>query len=396
MNAFHSLNVGFAFYSVVQMLLLSGCVAAGIYWIYRHCSKKWVSMIAWAYYCAFPAHPVLAISATKDVLFSGLFLLAVIFFLDMPKHENKIGRSEQLYGIGLLAVLMFFRNNAVYALVFTLMGLLFLKKKKSDVNQKTLKYLGVFILCSILIYMLISDALIRALKAESGSKREMLSVPLQQVARTYLIHEEEIAGEDKRAILEMIGGEYIGRYTPQLSDLIKDEMNEHVLFDNLSDYISLYIRLGVNFPKTYASAFLHNMMGYWFIGDVSHSRIYGDKLERANSYLVTGMKYIEGIPVPEHTSLLPGPERIYEQITTYCIHQKYPAISWLFAPAFYIWIIIFAGGTLIIKKRVETYPLLLFLGGYFITLLLKPCCLMRYVYPYVLCAPVLTAECFRK
>ena len=95
-----------------------------------------------------------------------------------------------------------------------------------------------------------------------------------------------------------------------------------------------------------------------------------------------------GCEIPQQ-SLLPGLRAVMEQIVSDNSYQNIPILRLLFAPAFYWWLLCLYMAAVIYKRQ---YTLLLpavFLVCYYLTLLLSPAVLVRYMYPFVVTAPVL-------
>lgn len=77
-----SVNTGFALYSVFQMLVLSGCIAYSIHFLVKNKCNKRICFVIVLWFGLFPANPILAISMTKDVLFSAFFLMTVVLMVE--------------------------------------------------------------------------------------------------------------------------------------------------------------------------------------------------------------------------------------------------------------------------------------------------------------------------
>lgn len=391
-DVFHSVNAGFALYAAFQMLILSGCIAYAINYLYKKNVSFWVCVVVMLWVCFWPTHPILAISTTKDVIFSAIFLLFFILSVEWLESEVQWGIKKQMTYLVVLVFLLLFRKNAIYAVGLLEIGLListFIQRKK-DVYVH-LKKMCIVVFAGMVICQFLSFSMIHVFHVAKGSMVEALSVPLQQITRTYLENKEELSEPDREFITTIIPEEVLEHYDEHLSDPIKDEVDVKVLSENMNEFMSLYVRLGIEFPKTYVQAFLYSTEGYWYLDDVSHSQIGGGS-GRQSGYLGTNvgdMTGIEGLHNVVHRSLLPSVETLYEKVATDNIHQNWPIIRWLFAPAFYVWMIVLGTILMILNRKTTVLPALFLLLGYFITVLLGPCCLVRYVYPMALCAPVI-------
>lgn len=67
---------------------------------------------------------------TKDVLFSGLLLLMIIFLFDFIDNEEYTLKKKILFVI-VATLMLLIKNNALYIfLVFSLLAFIFLNKKE--------------------------------------------------------------------------------------------------------------------------------------------------------------------------------------------------------------------------------------------------------------------------
>ena len=71
-----------ALYSLTQMLILSVVYAYACNMIGRLTRKTWPVVVAVLFFALTLIHPVLALSVTKDILFTAFFLLVVLLLLE--------------------------------------------------------------------------------------------------------------------------------------------------------------------------------------------------------------------------------------------------------------------------------------------------------------------------
>ena len=68
-----------------------------------------------------------------------------------------------------------------------------------------------------------------------------------------------------------------------------------------------------------------------------------------------------------------------------------PILRYLFVPAFYVWIMLFAGIYFIYTRNICGKLVFALAFSYLVTLVLGPTVLVRYALPFILTAPVLLA-----
>lgn len=377
-----SYSSGMALHSIVQMFLMAMILGYVLAVLYRERTSWMMRVALLLFYALFPVNSILAVSTTKDVLFSGLVLL---YSVTLNRWYQESGKKSRRFGAGfvLLSVLMLlFRNNAVYAWAVCQPFLFIFARKKG-----MLKRYAVIVAATLFLFGLGSTGLKTAVSAQSGSPREMLSVPLQQMARTRVMHEAEIDEAMRRKLDAYLPSEWVfAAYNPYLADPVK---NRAVIHDDPAGLIKTWMQLGTRFPLTYVDAFLDNSIGYWYLADKTHSTIYGVGMESSFGYLNTDNRPMPaGYEIIEH-SYLPKLRLFMERLISDNDYQKIPVLSVIFAPAFYWWLLCLYIAFFLYRKEYEMLVPALFLAAYYLTLLLSPTVLIRYMYPFVLCVPMM-------
>lgn len=281
---FGSYYAGMACHSIVQMLLFSGGLAFSVRFLYRIgvSRKVWLAVTVW--FIFFPHFSAMSITTTKDVVFSSLFLMVFVCLWDMVRNK-RLYQGRKLGSFLALAIVMgLFRNNAVYgmAVMIVLLLLAWLILKLRD-KAKAVR--GFILGISVLFFAVIVGTegmflvLEKSVHASKGSVAEMLSVPCQQMARTYVYHKDEISPEDREQLLSYIPEESLNQYTYWISDPVKNALDVTLLKEKTKEFVGLWFRLGRQFPKEYALATLYNTMGIWHMGGDSSSYVCWDMMD---------------------------------------------------------------------------------------------------------------------
>lgn len=133
------------------------------------------------------------------MLFSALVLLYTVKLYQWRSGECKRTKCFWLVFTAISVLMLLFRNNAVYAYLAAQPFIYDLWKKSAGSIQpeaeeiiRERKYYTVTMLAALILFGAANTGLKAVTLAESGSPREILSVPLQQMARTRVLHEEEI------------------------------------------------------------------------------------------------------------------------------------------------------------------------------------------------------------
>lgn len=391
--AMDSLSFGMACYSIFQMLVFSLACAYACVTIYRLIHKKW-AVILFVFFCGcFPFISVLALTATKDILFSALFLIFVSLFVE----RSFLCKGKKRWIIDVCWVLeggimMLYRNNAIYAVaVFAFVALLLAEKKQR---------LRLFCICMLMV--LGGKGALEGVQLwigteGRGSKVEMFSVPIQTFSRVGYYHGDELDDETYELLDRYIPEEYWDKYTPAVSDSVKNYISQWVYDstwkNDLAGMLGAWIKIGLKYPNEYIDAFMMLNSGYWFMDDVSWSEVWGVSLESHEGALSTYMSSVsdaipEGIP---HESKLPGVKAVLEQIVCGNAYYNWPVLSIFFKPALYSWGLLYAAiGCIYIKDKKKMLVTLLPLV-YLATMFLGPVVQARYMLPLIVVLPLMLA-----
>lgn len=404
-GALGSYSAGMAVHSVVQMLLMAAAFGWALSYLYQRRTAGWVRLLLLLFYALFPANSVLALSTTKDVLFSAFTLIHTVCLYRMVCDRGmRVSGKEKVVYVVFAVLMLLFRNNAVYAFVagmpvlWACMG----KKKASaadldgedawDTGKARKVYFGM--VAAVIVLSAAGSFFLKAVThAQNGSPREMLSVPLQQMARTRVEAEEKLEPEMRQELEAYISSEWVfAAYNPHLADPVK---NRAVIHDNPKGLIETWIRLGLRHPAIYIDAFLDNSLGLWFLQDTSHAQVYGIGTESGFGYLSTDNRTMPaGCEIVEH-SLLPGLRAFMEKVISDNAYSKIPVVRILFAPALYWWLLYLCMVSALYRRRYREIMPVVFLTAYYLTLLFSPTVLVRYMYPIMVTIPVIL-PCFMK
>jgi len=372
-----SINFGAAMYTVMQMTALAACFACACASIARQSSVRAAKLSA-AFFAVYPLHMMMAVNATKDVLFSGLFVLT----LALAREAVYFGTSRRriLSLILCAAGMMLLRNNALYAVAVWIVLLMLIARRQ------VLRVSGAMLL-GVILCVGANGIMKRATKAVDGSVSEMLSWPIQQMARVRYVHGDRLPGEAKQAVNELMPNASWSKYLPTISDPVKFDFDAQRLKEDPVKYARIYLSMAKAYPKTFFDALLMHTYSFWY---------------PYSEYEVAGY-YLQMEVSDEHYDWCD-----FERISSQSLApQLLTALSWRFGAkgamqipvlgfVFNMGVIIW---TMLYFTIREAYlgrwkgfacalgPVLLW--G---TFLLGPVMAGRYVYPFVCCLPVLASH----
>lgn len=410
-EAIGNMNLGVAMYTILQMLCLSATMSSGICLLAKKGVKRfwlWLIMV----YCGLcPANSYMAISMTKDVYFTIFVLLFGYILLHLLNGEKHHILWDIIF-VGVASLMMLFRNNGKYAvLVFAgfsvvlfVADYLILRKKKETSGKEEFKKKRkriLLILGETIVALVLSSVLLsgfdRVVSSQAGDKREMLSIPIQQVARCMVYHggldmvetdDNSISESDKNIINEFILYNGYTQYDPLISDPVKRCTNTSVILNKPQEFVRMYVGLALAYPEEYINAFLAVNGGYLSVWDESHSQVNLYEDVKGLGYLQTRWEesVINQAGIYKDSKI----PKLYEALDKFASGNGYldiPVVRSLIAPGLYIWCYIFMGVWAFFHRDHKYQLPFFFVAGYYLTLLFGPTVQLRYLYPVMLLLP---------
>lgn len=379
-------NAGIAVYVAVQMVV----TALLLSWVLQKTEEpgagKTVCRMGFWFLGLFPVIPMYVLCTSKDMPYTAGLLAAMVLIYEMTEDRKRFfGRKASVAGLGAaLLVTALFRNNGFIVFVLMIPVLCFLAGK--GYRRK----MGLLTAVVLVLYGGTVTALNSALKPADTGAAETFTVPIQQLARTYAYSPEVFGEEDRAALFEILPEESLKLYTPKLSDLVKAGFVTENYEKDPAKYQALWIRTGLKAPFTYVNAWLMTSYGFWYPDTVI------DVYNGWRNYEESSYFSFETEPPGQRESHFPWLEEQYRKLSWENGAQKIPVVSMLFSPGFLCWIWILAGLYLIAAGRTKAFLALLPAGLNWLTVLLGPTYLVRYVLIFWFALPLLAAVVFRK
>lgn len=364
---------GVAIYSLVQMLLLAAMLAYACRWLSRRGAPLWARLAVTLLFALFPFYALWSFCATKDVLFGGLVLVFVLELIDLWRDGYAALRSPlRVIRLIVAAVLMMLmRNNGVYAFC------LLIPLACAWARGARARMAGLLCGC-VAVYLLANGALVWATEAESGSTVEMLSIPLQQMARTLRDHPDALSEEEGELLATLYPDGFETHYNPAIADPVKWATDYDALDENLPELLRLWAKLGLRQPLSYLEAFWVQNLPYLLPG--------ADMLYR----FTLGIEQLDLYPIEEN-SLLPALRKPYETYDQTLSFLGLPGIRLLSDTAFSVWLCLAGLAFAQYRRQKASMAAFGFLLALWATCLLGPAALMRYMLGLFYTAPVLFA-----
>lgn len=395
-----SLNAGVAMYVAMQMTALALVFAYGCFLVAKYISLAYGWMLTFLI-AIFPLNGYMAVSVTKDIyfsLFSLLFLLSIWKLLFVSDATTKMADYIFL-AISNIGIILF-RNNGKYALaVFFIFLILALVINRKGALRNKLIFIGITLIACIFIGLGLLKVADSKVNADQGDAREMLSIPIQQLARTYVYHgglnlvkedDNSLSDTEKALLNEFMLDESYKQYRMDISDPVKKHTNTYVVRYKFKDFIATYINLFTRYESDYINAFLGVNAGFLDPFDETHAHI--NEVDG-----MTGYGYIQTAWSEERENAFgffkeTKWENANNHLDNFADNNQYlsiPILKYIFMPGIYFWALFLFISIKFIKKNYLALLPAAYLVGYYATCLFGPTVQLRYVFPVMICVPFL-------
>lgn len=358
-------------YSLLQMLVLSGCLAFVIKYLINRGCNNFIVVFAFCFFAFNPVIAILSFAMTKDIYFAAALMLMSINLLELVRDPNTF-LKKPVYCLSFVlftVISCLLRNNFIYAYIL-LFPILFIMLRKAS------KKVFMIILAPIVLTMLCTRLVYPFANIEKGDTKESLSVPMQQIA---LVAETEALSEE---VLEEIE-RYIpdtSVFNPRFADPIKFVFSEEEFNQNSSDFFRLWFKLFIKYPTRYIDAFLSLNIPLWYTET--------DWIDPFSERMYIETYIYDGSYTFERNSILPGLYEFYEKIADGRSFENLPGISCLLSINMPVWILLFTILYLLTQKENKKICVPIMYLFLWLTYMAGPVSCLRYIFPVMLPYPI--------
>lgn len=379
-----SYNAGIAVYSLLQMLLLAWALSSAVGFMAEAGVPRFWRMLSMVFYALSPVIQLFSICATKDVLFTGAELIFFLYVMRFLIRKDLAGDTKGMICFGAAALCtMVFRNNGLYIVLLTLPVLaVACGRKLIEYKKNTVIFLAVI----FVPYFLYIGPMYRVLDVKPGGVEEMLSVPLQQMARVYKYDIDSLSREDLDTLYRFVEEESLSQYKPTVSDPVKQGFHREEFQTHKWDFLGLWIRMGMDHPLTYVNSFLINTVDAWYPHALIDGYRHGDGRGSYFDYRVA--------PPGEEKVFLRGLHDFYDTLSHDLQAQAKPLAFLLLSPGWYFLCMVVLFFYFWSRRKYGMLLSMLVFVFHMITVLLGPMALVRYMLLFFVALPVVLAVAF--
>lgn len=344
-------TAGCAFYSVIQMALMSFGFSLLIQWLLQrinYSSKNLARLVHALLFGCFAFTPYIAtytIAMWKDPLFSIGIVVLTILLIDLILTDGTIVHKSKawipIYICSLLFI-VFFRGNGIVITGMLIIALFILAIRYYGTNKKFISrnvYLKLGVLTGALTVtaIVITGPVYSHFNIIPSEPAETLGVPLNQMARV-VVYEGDMSESDESYMNNLMPLEqYASIYCPTCTDMLKsnENFNQEAL---KSDFFSHWISMFIKNPGLYLESWMLQTFGYWTINQV-------DVIEYASN-ISGGVPHLTANAELEQMRIFPN-----SKLGTGLAYKLFPTDEWSIPLGIVFWIIVLLLTVLVSTSR---------------------------------------------
>lgn len=299
-----SKEFGYSLFLVLQIILYAYSFVLVTEHIGKTGSQK-VHRATALFYCFYPLFSFFAITMVKDSLYSILFLLYYLFFLEL--YEGKRDRKTLIWFLLLSVLIPLTKKTGIYVVVVSNLALTLHIGFEDGWKKIWAPALSAF-LPAFLLFFLLPQIIFPAAQVFPGGKQETYATLFQQTARVKVDHPDYYTLEEQGIIDKLIDYNNMDQlYKQHISDPIKNTYKmSTVTSEDIKAYQKLWIKTGLDHPLTYLKAtygichpFFAPANSYYFL--FTENYLFGlteqPFSKGTREYLISTHSWLNGIPV---------------------------------------------------------------------------------------------------
>ena len=336
---------GIAVYTGVQMVLLTVSVAYAIAVMSETGCNRTCRILMLLGFVLYPYNEAYSITMWKDVLFAAavLVLTVTIYRISCMDRGGRVPLRDIILFLISGTAMCTLRHNGLYAYILTMIIILVYEVRIYKVNRESNYHrcipLFLMMLVTVLAVGILKGPIQRANNVKEGDFAHNLPIPLQQVARVVYdgceLTQSETISLERINTIEFLREEY----TPGGADPVMQWVvfgDSGYLESHKSEYISLWIKLGLRYPMEYIRAYTDQTKGYYTTMMPEQTEYYGIL---PNDY---GLE-----PMP----LAGASVRIKLNEICSKIHNMFPVYGILYSMGACLLLLIFGAGIIILQDK---------------------------------------------
>ncbi|WP_101722933.1 DUF6020 family protein [Eggerthella timonensis] len=376
-----SQNAGMFLYSLAQCALTAAALALSCCYLEKLRAPKPLRLALLAFAALFPPIPNWAMCMCKDSLFSAVFVLYFIAFIEVARTKGSALKSKRfLIGyVALAGLCILTKKPGVY--IVALSGLTILIAYRHFWKHALAAFVAPILLFSLafpaIVYPLIGGV-------ASGGKQEMLGTFFQQTT-TYLLQHDDASADELEAIGKVMDIDAAKeKWKPEISDPAKNSFRSDASLSDMVCYFKAWAVQGARHPNSYFEATCRtSIQGLSPVAVIGWHTTCNPGKSALEMFSDASDKLTFHKP-DMLNSASSKIERVYKKLL-----GSVPILNWVFTQGFYGgWLPLICIALALYRGKGHVLPFMPLLGSW-VFLIMTPTVADRYVLPFVLAAPLL-------
>lgn len=269
----HNTGLVFFVFVLIQAAVSATSFAISVEYLYKYTEvTKVFRNILITFYAICPLFPVWSTFIAKDTLFAPIFLLWLLYFIEIIRSDGKILSStvHTFIFTFLTIYACLVKKLGTYILIPSIIAAivyLFIHNSKIHTSNKldisvSLRNIVISAGISIsIVIVLIPHLVLPLFQVKPSEHYEMLSVQLQQTARYLSDHPDDVTAQEYQAIDKLLDcSDLATRWQWFLSDPVKYRIKEPT--NAYKDWRKAYISEGLRHPYSYLQTYVALESGF--------------------------------------------------------------------------------------------------------------------------------------
>ena len=425
MALFGSENAGIFLYALLQWTLDITAIAWALRLLVLMGADPRVRLAALAFIALVPAFSDYSVLVTKDVLFAAallVFAMELVYIVwrvrprtglsklaagedALPALANRLRPAYPAHPSCHVTALLLsalgtalLRSGMLVAVALACLVTLVLVRKHSG----TRRYPAVALMVAVFVSCALSGIVYPALGISPASKREVLSIPVQQISRFMRERPELVTSVEFHAVDAVFdANELAAIYNPDKSDPVKATYREGATSEDLARFWRVWARWFAEDPGCFLSATAANYYGYFYAGQAtgwSYTSYFSGVVMAS-----TTTDWFSSAVAP-YFDFAPAANPISRALDAMCsgyrlFFQRFPLTTLTMQAALYDWMLVLVTVYAVTRRVRPLAPMLAAAWVVLAVALVGPCnatTYFRYAYPVALMAPFMCALLFAR
>jgi hypothetical protein len=259
-SAVDDYNVGLFVYLLLQLTATALGMALAITYLGRLGLRDVPRWVLTGFVAVFPTFAPAVSVMSKDSFAAIFWMPFYVLFVEAVRTRGRVLARPWVAtaAIAIIIPLVLAKRTNGYLLVLCAIVLVLVSARGA--RLRVLVGTGIILAVTHVIWPLVA---LPALGVKPGTFTDMVSIPVQQTARTVATHGSDIPASEREAIDAVLGYDGLAEaYVPRRSDAVKGRWDSDATGEEVLGYVRVWWAQMARYPGTYLSATANNTYEY--------------------------------------------------------------------------------------------------------------------------------------